>query len=106
MGSVLSCNDVYGWMTYSKVVYQHGINMGGGLIEQFLEKLGVDIPGISKYNNCGLQGILTKANGNRDFFNRECVCGTQFMVLRTYFGGQFAYLKESSKSVQLCLCGG
>ena len=33
---------------------------------------------------------MTNANGSFDFLSRECVCGMQFNVLRTYLGGQFA----------------
>ena len=33
---------------------------------------------------------MTRANGSFDFFRVEYVCGTQFNVDRTYFGGQLA----------------
>ena len=34
---------------------------------------------------------MTKANGNRDFFNNEYVVGTALRVDRTYLGGQLEF---------------
>ena len=37
-----------------------------------------------------LYGCIIKANGNLDFFSKECCVGTALRVERTYLGGQLA----------------
>ena len=44
---------------------------------------------------------MTRANGSFDFFRVEYVCGTQFNVDRTYFGGQLAV---GEGVTELCKC--